>query len=208
MRCRTKPSKRQPDRAEESAAHAANEARQLIDELSEQAGFSLVRRIRRGTENGVVWSEQVGDPQHLMRVNGPFADLIVVSRPSTKRSYKARQFMEAALLDASRPVLILPPRGARTVGRRIVIAWDRTHNAMHAVVAALPLLQNADDVSILTSGTGKEDGPKVSRVVAYLEAWGISTTTHQTRGAKAHAINDINAHCGRNESRPLGHGQL
>ena len=188
------------DRAEESAADAAVAARQMIEELADSAGYSVVRRIRRTTSEGIVWSEQVGDPQHLMRVNGPFADLIVVSRPSTRRSYKARQFMEAALLDSSRPVLILPPRGAKTIGKRVVVAWDRTQNAMRAIVAALPILSQAETVSILTSGRGKEDGPKVSRVVAYLEAWGISARTHQTRGAKAHAIRDIDTHCDKQKA--------
>ncbi|MEO1037619.1 MAG: universal stress protein [Pseudomonadota bacterium] len=183
------------DRAEESAKQAANEARQMVDDMANDAGFSVVRRIRGGTDDGVVWSEQVGDPQHLMRVIGPFSDLLVVSRPSNKRSYKARQFLEAALLDSSRPVLVLPPRGARSVGERVVIAWDRTHNAMLAVIAAMPILQKAESVTVLTSGHGKEDGPKASRLVAYLSAWGIDAEHVQTRGARANPVKDIDATC-------------
>ena len=183
------------DRAEQDANQAAGAARQLVDELAEASDFSVVKRIRKNTTDSIAWSELVGDPQHLMRVNGPFADLVVVSRPSTKKSFKARQFMEAALLDSPRPVLVLPPRGSRSVGERVVIAWDRTHNAMQAVVAAMPILAGADSVSIIASGGGKEDGPKPGRLVRYLEAWGIDATVHETRGAKANAIRDIEAHC-------------
>ncbi len=180
--------------AEAKAERASGEAEKMVADIAASEDFSLARKISASTKDAVVWSEQVGDPAHLMRVIGPFADLITVSRPATRNSATARHFMESALLDTSRPVLILPPSGARSVGKRIVIGWDRTQNAMRAVVSALPFLQRADNVSVLTSGTGKEDGPKARALIAYLKAWGIDATTHQTRGSKVNAIDDISDH--------------
>ncbi|MEM1262027.1 MAG: universal stress protein [Pseudomonadota bacterium] len=179
--------------ADARAKKAAKAAEEMLATVVAEEGFTLVKRLSGSSQSAVIWSEQVGDPSHLMRVQGPFADLLVVSRPETKKSYKAKEFLQAALLDSSRPVLVLPPRGARTVGNRIVIGWDRTHNAMAAVVAALPLLQRAESVTVLTSGAGKEDGPKAARLVSYLAAWGIKAKRVQTRNAKTTATEDIEA---------------
>ena len=177
-----------------AAKQASTAARTMVAGLAEANGFSLVNRVNRDTERGIVWSEQVGYVQNLMSVLGPFADLLVVSRPKSKKSHIARQFMLSALMDTSRPVLILPHRGARKLGRRVVVAWDRTHQAMQAVVCALPLLRRAEHVSIFTSGVGKAEGPKARPLQDYLRAWGIDALVSKTRGAHVDAIKDIDEH--------------
>ncbi|MEM8982394.1 MAG: universal stress protein [Pseudomonadota bacterium] len=175
------------------AKKAAKETHEMLASVVADAGFTLVKRLAGSSRSAVVWSEQVGDPSHLMRVQGPFADLLVVSRPNSKKSHKAKAFLQAALLDSSRPVLVLPPRRVQSVAKHILIAWDRTHNAMAAVVAALPLLQQAETVTVLTSGTGKEDGPKATRLIAYLTAWGIKAKRVQIRNKNTTATDDIEA---------------
>jgi len=77
---------------------------------------------------------------------GPVSDLLVVSRPQGRRGRVARLFMLAALLDSSRPVLVLPQRGAPAIGQRISIAWNQSAEAARVVAAALPLIQRAEEV--------------------------------------------------------------
>jgi len=177
-----------------AAAEASHSARALVQKLAESRKFSMVRRLRGSSQRCLVWNEDVGHVEKLMPIIGPFADLIVVSRPRKKSSRIARLFMLEALLNSSRPVLILPPNRKVRMGKRIVIGWDQTHNAMQAVIAALPLLARAEHVSIITSGKAKPNGPKARQLVNYLRAWDIAATARQTRGSHTDATTDITGH--------------
>lgn len=180
---------------EKSAVAASRAARALVERLAAARDFSLVRRLNGESTRSIVWSEDVGSVQKLMPVIGPFADLIAVTRPRKKSSRIARLFLEESLLSSSRPVLVLPPGRRVVVGKRIVIGWDRTHNAMAAVVAALPLLRRAEAVSIVSSGAGKANGPKARRLVNYLQAWGVKATVRKTRDNTSDPVTDIAKQC-------------
>jgi nucleotide-binding universal stress UspA family protein len=50
------------------------------------------------------------------------------------------------------------------------------------VASALPLLQLAQHVSIVSSGPENEPGPKSSQLAAYLKCWGVQTERVSTKG--------------------------
>ena len=152
--------------------------------IAEENGYELIRRAR--TAPGALWSEKVGSPDRIMGIVGPVADLIVVSRPEKPGSI-ADVFVQAALLQSSRPVLILPQAGRRNVGTRVCIGWNQSPQAARAVAAAIPILQQAEEVTIVSAGTEDRPGPKSTQIAAYLAHWGIKTKRVSTRGR------DINA---------------
>ncbi len=116
---------------------------------------------------------------------GPMADLLVLSRSSTKGGTLARLFLSASLLKSSRPVLILPQKEKRTVGQHICIAWNQSVEAAQAVAAAIPLLMQADHVSIVTCGPESKAGPKSGQLATYLRYWGIQSEHISTQGRDA-----------------------
>jgi nucleotide-binding universal stress UspA family protein len=154
-------------------------AKALYQSIAERHGYEMLRRP--GTRPGALWSEKVGSPDKIMSIVGPVSDLIVVSRPKRPDGV-ASLFLKAALMRTSRPVLMLPQTGRRTVGRRICIGWDQSPGAARSVSCALPLLQQADEVTIVTCGPEDRPGPKASHLVGYLAHWGIRTEKIHTRG--------------------------
>ena len=80
-----------------------------------------------------------------------FSDLVVQAKPYAEgTSTEAEAAIEAALFDADVPVLVLPNGPHATdFGKRIVIAWNQSREAMAAVRAAMPLLEAADLVTIM-----------------------------------------------------------
>jgi hypothetical protein len=65
----------------------------------------------------------------------------------------------AVILGGGRPVLVVPNDGlALASARRILVAWSDTREASRAAFDALPLLQQADAVKVVTSLAG-ELGP-------------------------------------------------
>ncbi|MGH1331928.1 MAG: universal stress protein [Paracoccaceae bacterium] len=80
-----------------------------------------------------------------------FADLVVLPRPyGPARGHEHEQILELALFNAHVPVLVIPD-GAQMNAKpkRIVVGWNEGVEALAAVRAALPLLQQADVVDIV-----------------------------------------------------------
>lgn len=84
-----------------------------------------------------------------------YSDLVVVSKADPQETLPSirRGFVEYVILNAGRPVLVLPhPVAAGTahlpIGRRIVLAWDASVEASRAVAAALPFFKTAEAVQI------------------------------------------------------------
>lgn len=159
---------------------ASTAARALYAQLAQSQGYDLLRNPR--TKPGAVWMEKTGSPHKVIGIMGPVADLLVVSRPSTKGGTIARLFLSASLLRSSRPVLVLPQTQKRPVGKRICIAWNQSVEAAQAVTAAMPLLVQADLVSIATCGSETLAGPKSGQLAAYLKYWGVKSEHVSTRG--------------------------
>jgi nucleotide-binding universal stress UspA family protein len=113
------------------------------------------------------------------------ADLVVLQRPSAcLRQGDAAAVLESALLDAAAPVMVVAAGQnvrAAAVPRRVVIAWNRSNEAMSAIRAALPLLKAATEVSIAvvdpgaSSDTAPEPGAHLSTMLAR-HGIGVSVT--------------------------------
>lgn len=148
-------------------------ARVLFGSVSDKHGYPLIKRPRSAP--GAVWLEKVGSPDKVLSITGPVSDLLIVSRPKAKGGKLARLFLLAALLNSSRPVLVLPQNGNSPVGKRISIAWNQSAEAARAVAAAMPLLQRADEVNIITAGPEDGLGPKAAQLATYLGFWGVKS---------------------------------
>ncbi|MBU2677875.1 MAG: universal stress protein [Gammaproteobacteria bacterium] len=168
----------------QSTKTASKHARTLYEQVAAQNGYDFIRRAR--VSPGAMWTERVGSPGIVLSIVGPVSDLIVVSRPA-KRGGVADMFMNAALLDSRCPVLILPKGGRKTVGKNVCIAWNQSFEAMKAVKAALPILQQAESVTIVSCGKEDHIGPKSSQLAAYLTHWGIKSKRVKTRGRDVEA---------------------
>jgi len=167
-----------------STKRAPAAAKTMFKAIAEQHGYKVVRRARR--EPAALWAEMVGSPGKVMCIVGPVADLIVVSRPAQAGNV-ADMFMVSAIVRSARPVLILPPSGRKDVGKRICIAWNQSSEAARCVTAALPILQQADEVKIVSCGPEDKTGPKSSQLASYLTQWGVTTTRINTKGRNVEA---------------------
>jgi len=79
-----------------------------------------------------------------------FADLVLVPQPYGKNAAPEQEaILEAALFDGRAPALVLPAdQPNATYGKRVVIAWNQSDEAMAAIRAALPLLKTASLVDV------------------------------------------------------------
>ncbi|HEY5673946.1 MAG TPA: universal stress protein [Malonomonas sp.] len=80
------------------------------------------------------------------------SDLVIIGQPDPKNNLGAlRELPEKLVLHSGRPVLILPYAGSFTPHcERVMVAWNGGRESVRALHDALPLLQQARKVSLLS----------------------------------------------------------
>lgn len=160
-------------RAAEKLFHALCD----VHDMQVRSGFSL-----KGEGGQAVWKSVAGGIEPTLSLFGPLADLIVVSRPRGTSSARGRAFMMASLLCSGRPVLILPHSRRTSPGKRVLIAWNQSHEAASVVHTAIPLIRAADSVHIFVAGKERSVGPKATALQQYLKQWNVPSQVHRTQG--------------------------
>jgi nucleotide-binding universal stress UspA family protein len=109
-----------------------------------------------------------------VEVHAHYADLAVVARPDPAgQTAGPPGLVESLVLTSGRPVIVVPPRGMASRGRRILVGWNAGREAVRAVGDALPLLVRAEavEVSIVDperqrAAHGEEPGADIARYLA------------------------------------------
>jgi nucleotide-binding universal stress UspA family protein len=104
------------------------------------------RRDAAGAE--LEWRTYHEDPAQALVRMAHAADLIVLS-PRGDRSRLGEADPGTVVVNAGRPVLLVPPHAHRLRTDSIIIAWKDTRETRRAVAAAMPFLRQADDVLVV-----------------------------------------------------------
>ncbi len=111
----------------------------------EKLGESFRARVGRAVQT-VEWRGSFHFPREVIPAEARAADLVVIgSRPIREDIYRAFD-PGTVILNAGRPVLVVPDDAAGSCGERVLVAWKDTREARHAVQSALPYLRAANRV--------------------------------------------------------------
>ncbi|MBX3624004.1 MAG: universal stress protein [Rhizobacter sp.] len=102
----------------------------------------------------VEWSETTtAPPLAALTRRALFADLLVLGKRAAHGAHTDQlpaNFAETVVVHSGKAALVVPDElSTGEPGRRIVIAWKPSRESGRAVAAALPLLQDADEVHVL-----------------------------------------------------------
>ncbi|MDA3921580.1 MAG: universal stress protein [Salinisphaera sp.] len=136
------------------------------------------------------WQFAKGETLSTLDLQARCADVIFLTQAEIERTTDSQHNdpdLPAKLAIASaRPVITVPCVGEfKTLGKRILVAWNGSREATRAVREALPLLRTADQVVILTinpktsdyRGLAEEPGADIAR---YLARHGVNVEVTQT----------------------------
>ncbi len=84
--------------------------------------------------------------------------------------------LEAALFDSGRPVLIVPTAPPKTLGRNILVAWNRSLEQANTNDYAMPLLRLADQVTVVEVEGGTTPGPSWEEATRHLQRNSVKAT--------------------------------
>lgn len=142
---------------------------ELDPSLKEHLAF-LRERAQRGLEDFEQAARRIGMPSFEKRLvddeagggvcmQARYADLVVIGQndPHEISPVVMPDFPQYVVLNSGRPVLLVPYTGRfDTVGNRVLIGWDASMAAAHAVSTAIPLLRCAQKVHVAVFNPDKQ----------------------------------------------------
>jgi len=137
------------ERLDEEADRREARAKRLFEVFCGREGLAIADAPPGPPGPSAQWTRQIGAEAYWVTEHGRTADLMVIGR-STDGEGAAPETIETALLDSGRPLLIPAAAPITALPETIVIAWKATREAAHAVSAALPFLEAAKEILILT----------------------------------------------------------
>lgn len=150
--------------AHDQAIAAAGDARAEFDELARLAGVKSESRLAEILTGG---------PLESVLVHCRPTDLVVIGQSNPDRREPMRELLiETVLFESGVPVLLVPYIGANSYEpNNVLVGWDGSSTATRAILAALPVLEKADKVTVLVvekkvSSTSGQPGAEVANYLA------------------------------------------
>jgi len=115
------------------------------------------------------WLDNAPEGDAFVGSYGRVFDVIVMNRSGRNTTGLRNRAIYSGLFDSGRPILLAPPSPPTQIGTNVLIAWNRSTEQARATAHALPLLQKAERVTVLTVIGGTEvSGPSAEQLVRYL----------------------------------------
>jgi len=122
------------------------------------------------------WPRSEAEDDLFIGSYGRLFDLIVLGRPGRAAQNPRMPPLEAALFDSGRPALIVPPTVPKTIGKNVLVAWNRSTEQATTNSFALPFLRRAEQVMVLEVEGGTTPGPSADQAAQHLRRNGIKAT--------------------------------
>lgn len=153
---------------EKESSERAHAVRAMFNRFVERHGVT-VAEARGGADHATAsFATVTGREEDLVAQQARLADLTVVPHPDAGEDVSSSDALHAVLFDSGRPVLISPQLTPAAVGARVCIAWNGTAESAMSVWAAMPWMQHADAVRILSAEGYQRRGPAAPDLAAYL----------------------------------------
>ena len=159
---------------EREARERAERAREAFEAFV--ARHQLQRAVGLPPGSGVCadWRIESSSGHAVIGGLGRVFDLIVLGRPLSDSVAPSMAALETALFEAGRPLLIAPPRPPRELGNRVVIAWNCSTETARTVGFAMPILTQAQQITVVTVQRGTVPGPSAAELAHSLQRHGLS----------------------------------
>lgn len=162
---------------ESETEERAQRVRGLFKQLCEDAGLGIDSKDAPPRDRLTAsYRELEGFEPDVVEAEGRLVDLIVAGKPGRGGEGGSSASLHAAILGTGRPVLVPALKSTAGPAATVAIAWDGSKQAARAVTAALPVLQRAEKVMVMT-GLVSDEVSNPSRLVRYLHAHGIEART-------------------------------
>ncbi|WP_441237443.1 universal stress protein [Bradyrhizobium sp. 930_D9_N1_4] len=168
-----------PDSAETSGAREPGDMQQLLNAFTRAASRA---NIRAQSRSGKAPADQIAS---ILAEHARFTDITLF--PVKSHDSRTEHIIETLLFESGRPLLLCPEQHVgepRPVFENVMIAWDHSARAARAVGDAMPVLQAAASVQVVTVADEKTDAITQSgmSLVHHLREHGIYASFEAVKG--------------------------
>lgn len=161
------------DAAEASNKAASSAARENFSLAAADYEAKIVSVPERGHPLSTTFRELTGHLRTVLNSEASLSDLIVFPSLTGTDSEDVRQSVIDVLTRHCRPVLLCAERAPKTVGNAVLIGWDGGAAASQALLASLPILEQAGAVQFACVGPRDKSGRSLREAQDYLSLHGI-----------------------------------
>ena len=160
------------DTFKEEVEEKAKKAKQIFEIFMQEHGVPRSSETTESVSFG--WLDHAAEGEGFIGNYGRVFDVTVMSRRDAKTGPMHDRAIESGLFESGRPILLSPPSPPSQIATNVLIAWNCSTEQARATALAMPLLQKADRVTILTviGGTGVP-GPSAEQLIRYLRCNGV-----------------------------------
>ncbi|MDA9508894.1 universal stress protein UspA [Bradyrhizobium sp. CCBAU 11386] len=166
------------DAAEAKSAPGAGDMQHLLNAFTDAASRANIRAQSRSDK---VPADQIAS---ILAEHARFSDLTLI--PVKPHDSRTEHIIETLLFESGRPLLLCPEQHVdvlRPEFENVMIAWDHSARAARAVGDALPILQAAASVRVVTVADDKTDAIVQSgtALVDHLREHGVRASFETTK---------------------------
>lgn len=161
------------------SADGAHRAEELFSSRTAEAGISAEWLF-------VDWSVVGVTVNEILNLYAYYSDLTIIGQPDHNSPDRNTPYElpERLGLGTGRPLLIVPYAGSFSSSvNRVMIAWKAGRESSRVLHDALPIMEKAHHVSVVTVGSQNQDddstGRDITALCAYLSRHGITATHDQ-----------------------------
>ena len=174
-----------------AAAGVVSEAIENEGKRAQSAAFEEFDRWRTAygflpTENNAAeaaatWHERVGTVAATVVEIGRLCELAIIAKPDSYEIVTEEAFA-AAVFEAGCPTLVTPTRVPQSLFHHVVIAWNGTLQAARALHGAMPIIRQAEKVSIFAPLEDTEARSCSPNLIEYLSWHSVQAEYLETAG--------------------------
>jgi nucleotide-binding universal stress UspA family protein len=156
---------------QESLEEAA-QARRLFESFMQERNIPQSNGLTSGPSFG--WLDDAPEGEGFVGSYGRVFDVTVLSRPDANTIGLHNRAIESGLFESGRPILLSPPSAPKQIATNVMIAWNCSTEQARATAFAMPLLHQADRMTVLTvAGGSAVPGPSAEQLLKHLQHNGI-----------------------------------
>ena len=163
-----------PELFKQESVEEAKKAKAMFESFMQERGVP-----HSGQASGLSfgWLDDAPEGEGTVGSYGRVFDLIVMSRSDAASLGLHHRALESGLFESGRPILLSPPSPPKQIATNVLIAWNGSTEQTRAIAFAMPLLQQAERVKVLTiPGGAGVPGPSGEQLTRSLQRNGIPAT--------------------------------
>jgi len=161
------------DTAADLEKASSKAARSTLASMAADAGIRIVGAPERAGAVTVSYQEVTGHLPRALDREGRLSDLVVFPPIRETDDPEVQEAFVRALTKLERPVLLSAEKPPAEIGRRVAVGWDGSIACAHALMAALPYLERAEAVDIVSIKDAPSQANGTEEVISYLALHGI-----------------------------------